>query len=287
VLVTGAGGQLGTDVVSALEATGAHHEVVGTTRANLDVSDRDSVLGAITTWRPDLIVHCAAWTAVDACQSDPGLAYQINALGCRHVAEAARLAGSHLVALSTDYVFDGESSRPYLEWDPPNPQSVYGRSKLAGEHEVFDQLPGAAVVRTSWVCGLNGANMVKTILRLAATRPALLFVDDQLGHPTFTDDLAAKVVELASARLPGLFHVTNQGVTSWYGFAREVVAAGGGDQGMVQPIATSELEPPRPAPRPANSVLDNAALRMQGIELLADYHEPLERTVAALVSRGL
>jgi dTDP-4-dehydrorhamnose reductase len=287
VLVTGAGGQLGTDVVSALEALGNRHQVVGATRSVLDVSDRDSVLGAIMTLRPELIVHAAAWTAVDACESDPDRAYQLNALGCRNVAEGARLAGSHLVAVSTDYVFDGESPRPYLEWDPPNPQSVYGRSKLAGEREVIDQLPGATVVRTSWVCGVNGANMVKTILRLAASHPELAFVDDQVGHPTFTDDLAAKVVELGSARLPGLFHVTNQGATSWYGFAREVVAAMGRDPGMIRPISTAQLNPPRPARRPANSVLDNAALRMQGVQLLPDYHGPLERSVKTLMQGGL
>jgi dTDP-4-dehydrorhamnose reductase len=206
----------------------------------------------------------------------------VNALGTRHVAEAARLTGAHVVYISTDYVFDGSLDRPYREWDDPNPRSVYGRSKLAGEREVLAGVPGATVVRTSWVFSTHGANMLKTVLRLSAERPELAFVDDQRGCPTATEDLSRMVVTLCSARLPGLFHVTNQGPTTWYQFAREVVAAAGRDPGMVRAIKTRELQPPRPAPRPANSVLDNGALRLHGMALLPDYHEPLERAVKQL-----
>jgi dTDP-4-dehydrorhamnose reductase len=188
------------------------------------------------------------------------------------------------VYLSTDYVFDGLSSRPYREWDDPNPLSVYGRSKLAGEREVLAGLPGATVVRTSWVFGIHGSNVLKTVLRVAEERPELAFVDDQRGCPTSTEDLAHMIVCLCSARLPGVFHVTNQGPTTWYQFAREVVAAAGRDPGMVRAIKTAELLPRRPAPRPANSVLDNCGLRFQGISLLPDYHEPLERAVKQLVA---
>ena len=240
------------------------------------MGDRDAVLAAVTSCRPDLIVHAAAWTAVDACEADPDRAWRVNALGSRHVAEAARLVGAHLVAVSTDYVFDGDSPRPYTEWDATNPRSVYGRSKLGGEHEIASILPGATIARTSWVCGPHGSNMVKTVLRLAAGDGPLRFVDDQRGCPTFTDDLAGMLLHLAVARRPGLFHVTNQGPTTWFRFARDVLAAAGRDPDRVVPIATSDLDPPRPAPRPANSVLDNAALRLSGIPLLADHHEPLE-----------
>ena len=283
VLVTGAGGQLGTDLVAALSRPG-HHEVLGATRAEVDLAERSSVLAAITGWRPKLIVNAGAWTAVDACEADPDRAMRVNALGARHVAEGAARVGAHLVHVSTDYVFDGTKAGPYQEWDPPAPASVYGRSKLAGETEVAATLPGATVVRTAWVCGVHGANMVKTVLRLSAGGGPLRFVDDQHGCPTFTDDLAAMIVRLGVDRRPGLFHVTNQGPTTWYRFARDVVAAAGRDPGMVEPIATAQLDPPRPAPRPANSVLDNAALRLSGIELLAEHHEPLERTVAALMT---
>lgn len=283
MLITGAGGQLGTDLAAVFGAPG-HHDVVAADHGRLDVSDREAVLGAVGGFAPDLVVHAAAWTAVDACESDPDRAYAVNALGSRWVAEAARAAGAHLVAVSTDYVFDGTSPAPYREWDPPNPASVYGRSKLAGEAEVLAGAPGAAVVRTAWVCGQHGSNMVKTLLRLSAERDHLAFVDDQHGCPTFTDDLATMIYRLAVARHPGLFHVTNQGPTTWYHFARDVVAAAGRNPDMVSPISTEELDPPRPAPRPANSVLDNAALRLSGIPLLPDHHEGIERTVKALLS---
>jgi dTDP-4-dehydrorhamnose reductase len=258
---------------------------VAPVHSQLDVTDRDAVIGAIDQIQPDVIVHAAAWTAVDACQADPDRAYQVNALGTRHVAEGAGLARAHLLFVSTDYVFDGTAPEPYREWDRPNPLSVYGRSKLGGEAEVRAALPGATVVRTSWVCGAHGSNMVKTVLRLAAASPELAFVDDQHGSPTFTEDLAAMIVRLATARRPGLFHVTNQGATTWYRFARDVLAAAGLDPGRVRPIATADLQPPRPAPRPANSVLDNAALRLQGIPLLREYQAPLEQVVNQLMAR--
>jgi len=283
VLITGAAGQLGTDLVRLLSDQ-PHHQAVALSRADLDVGDRDAVLAATTTLQPDLIVHAAAWTAVDACESDPDRAWRVNALGCRYVAEGARLTGAHLVAVSTDYVFDGSSSRPYTEWDRTGPASVYGRSKLGGETEVFGLVPEATVVRTSWVCGPHGSNMVKTILRLAAGGGPLRFVDDQHGCPTFTVDLAAMLLHLGASRRPGLFHVTNQGATTWFGFARDVIRAAGLDPAMVEPIATADLDPPRPAPRPVNSVLDNAALRLGGIPLLAHYREPLEQTVKVLTS---
>jgi dTDP-4-dehydrorhamnose reductase len=281
ILITGAGGQLGTDLARLAEQ-GAHHRVIAAGHERLDVGDRDAVLAAVTSVAPDLIVHAAAWTAVDACEADPDRAWRVNALGSRHLAEAARLSGAHLVAVSTDYVFDGAQDGPYCEWDTPNPQSVYGRSKLAGEREVLEATPGAAVVRTSWVCGPYGANMVKTVLRLAAGGGPLRFVDDQRGCPTFTGDLAGLLLDLGRARRPGLFHATNQGATTWFQFARDVVAAAGLDPAMVHPITTAEM--PRPAPRPKNSVLDNAALRLSGIPLLPDHHEPLERAVKALVA---
>jgi dTDP-4-dehydrorhamnose reductase len=279
VLVTGAAGQLGQDLVSAFDGW----DVVAADHHALDVSDRDAVLGAITGLAPDAVVHAAAWTAVDACESDHDRAWRVNALGCRHVADGCRQAGAHLCAISTDYVFDGASPLPYTEWDPPNPMSVYGRSKLAGEREITMLLPGAAIVRTSWLCGAGGPNFVKTMLRLAAGDGEVTVVDDQHGCPTFTEDLAGMVRLLVAARHAGVYHVTNQGPTTWWGFARDVFAAAGADPARVVAIPTSRLVPPRPAPRPANSVLDNAALRLSGARLLADHHEPLERLLKELL----
>jgi len=275
VLVTGAAGQVGREVVAAFEG----HDVVAADRVALDVTDRDAVLTAVEGVRPDAVVHAAAWTDVDGCEGDRDRAFAVNAMGARHVAEAARRAGAHLCHLSTDYVFAGDETRPYSEWDSPAPRSVYGRSKLGGEQALS---PDDTVVRTSWVNGHHGRNFVKAILRAAGEREELAVVDDQHGCPTFAGDLAAMIRRLVLARMPGLFHVTNQGVTTWWGLARDTLVAAGLDPHRVRPVATAELDPPRVAPRPAWSVLDNAALRLSGLPLLDDYHVPLERLVRQL-----
>jgi len=287
VLVTGSGGQVGTEVVEVLQRRavamrrGPGLDVVAADHGHLDVGSRDAVLGAITTIEPDVVIHAAAFTAVDRCESEPERAYRDNSFGTRHVAEAARMIGAHVAYVSTDYVFDGRSPRPYTEWDIPNPLSVYGRSKLGGERELDST---STVVRTSWVCGRNGANMVKTVLRLAAEPGPLRFVEDQVGSPTIAGDLAEVLVELALARRAGIFHVTNSGTTSWFGFARAVVGFAGGDVARVEPITTAELVPPRPAPRPANSVLDNLALRLDGHRPLRSWETATEALVAELSS---
>lgn len=279
VLVTGAGGQLGREVVELLESAG-RHEVVACDHGTLDVGDRDACHQVIGTAAPDTVVHAAAWTEVDGCQADPDRAWRDNALGTRHVAEAARLVGARVCYVSTDYVFDGVSEKPYTEWDATNPVSTYGRSKLAGETVLG---PDDTVVRTSWLCGRHGRNFVKTVLSRASAGQDLEVVDDQHGCPTFADDLAGAICRLVVARLPGLFHVTNQGPTTWYRFAVDILAAAGLDRGLVSPITTAER--PRPAPRPARSVLDNAALRLSGQPLLDDHHVPLERLINELAVR--
>jgi dTDP-4-dehydrorhamnose reductase len=280
VLITGAGGQLGHDLVSAFAAW----DVVAATHATLDVGDRDAVLGVLTSLRPDVVVHAAAWTAVDACETDPDRAWLVNSLGSRHVAAGCAMVGAYLCAISTDYVFDGRSPVPYVEWDTPNPLGMYGRSKRGGELEVLSLAPGASVVRTSWVCGAHGSNFVKTMLRLAAGSGTVPVVNDQHGCPTFTSDLADMVLRLVVSRLPGVFHVTNGGPTTWFDLARDVFDLAGAATDRVVPITTAELDPPRAAPRPANSVLDNASLRLSNIPLLPDHHEPLQRLVKELVS---
>lgn len=299
VLITGALGQLGQELLAVFAEDG-HHEIVaadvapvveaaqsGGTVAHLggvdllatDITDRDAVLAAITSLEPDVVVHPAAFTAVDLCETEVDAAYRVNVLGTRHLAEGARRIGAPVFYVSTDYVFDGTKDSPYLEWDQTNPQSVYGATKLAGERELD---PGSTIMRTSWVCGYHGNNMVKTILRLAAEHETLSFVDDQRGHPTFAADLARGIKRLVVDRRPGVFHLTNQGAVSWYEFAQAVLEAAGQDPERVKPVKTADLQPPRPAPRPANSVLDNAALRLSGVPLLPDFHEPLATLVARL-----
>lgn len=278
ILVTGSNGQLGTEVMDLLVAQD-HHEVLGLDLPEHDLTDRDHVLGVVTSFEPDLILHGAAFTAVDLCEEQVETAYRVNCAATRFVADGARRVGAHVVYVSTDYVFDGTKDSPYIEWDRPNPQSVYGRTKLGGESEID---PGWSIARTSWVCGRHGNNMVKTLLRLAGERDTLSFVDDQIGHPTFAHDLAAMVVKLGVEKVPGTFHTTNQGPVSWYEFAREVFAAAGHDPGRISPISTADLDPPRPAPRPANSVLDNLAWRLHGFTPSRDFREPLAEVVAWL-----
>jgi dTDP-4-dehydrorhamnose reductase len=280
VLVTGAAGQVGREVVLHCERRGDH--VLAADHASLDCADRDAVLSCVGAFRPDAVINCAAWTAVDACESDPLKAMRDNGFAVRLIAEACSRFGAHLVHLSTDYVFSGDLDRPYHEWDEPDPKCVYGTSKLAGEREIMAVAPGSTIVRTAWVCGEHGPNIVKTVLRLASERDELAFVDDQVGNPTFTVDLAPVVRRLAVDRRPGLHHVTNSGSVSWCGFAREIFTAAGLDPGRVRPITTAELDPPRPARRPPNSRLDNMVLRWSGLAVPGDFREPLARLVSIL-----
>lgn len=283
LLVTGASGQLGIDLVAT--ATSAGDDVFAFGHTDLDITSRSQVLGAITSLRPDVVVNCAAWTAVDDCEADSAKAMTANGTAVRWLAEACERIDAHLIQISTDYVFDGTMDRGYLENDATNPQSAYGISKLAGEREALALGANATVLRTSWVCGRNGSNMVKTVMRLATERTQLTFVSDQRGNPTFTHDLAPLLRRVVLDRLSGIVHATNSGSCSWFEFAQTVVAAMGKDPTMVQPIMTAELQPPRPAPRPANSVLDSAVLAAAGYKPMRDFREPLAETVAALLAK--
>jgi dTDP-4-dehydrorhamnose reductase len=297
ILITGADGQLGHDLQDCLlgrvpdggrrcallgpegPRPGLTHEVLATDIGTMRVDDRDAVLSTFSAFRPELVLHGGAFTAVERCETETDAAYAVNAIGTRHIAEAAELVGAHVVYVSTDYVFDGTSDRPYREWDTPRPASVYGASKLAGERECR---PGSTIVRTSWLCGAHGNNIVRTALRLADGSGELRFVDDQHGSPTFTADLAPTVVTLGLDRRPGIFHATNSGVTTWWGFVRAVLAEAGADPERVLPIKTHEFDPPLLAPRPAYSVLDNMALRLSGLPALPDWQDGLARLVPAL-----
>jgi dTDP-4-dehydrorhamnose reductase len=281
VAVTGAGGQLGRDLVEHCTSMG--DEVIALDRSSLDITDAVAVRELFTSVRPDAVINAAAYTAVDACETDQATAFAVNADAVEFLSAACELSGAHLVHVSTDYVFDGTLDRPYREDDATNPQSVYGQSKLAGEIAAG---PDAAVARTSWVCGEHGNNMVKLVLRLAADPDqALAFVDDQRGHPTFAADLAPALRTLSVDRRSGIHHLTNDGAVSWYEFVRQILAAAGHDPDRVRPISTADLQPPRPAPRPANSILDNAAWRAAGYPPLRHFREPLTELVAKLQRR--
>lgn len=276
--MTGAGGQLGADLVQSF----SDHDVVGLTRAELDVTDEPSVEAAFRQHQPDLVVHAAAYTKVDACESDPDTAWRVNAVGAWWVARACALAEAEMVYVSTDYVFDGRCGRPYTEFDTPNPQSVYGRSKEAGEQLVRRTLPASYIVRTSWVLGTVGGNFVKTMLRLARERDRLAVVDDQTGSPTFTFDLAPAIRQLAVSGRHGTYHLTNSGHCTWYELARATFTEAGLDVDL-SPTDTASFG--APAPRPAFSVLDNRLARLSGIAPLPEWQTSLKRLLTELDAR--
>jgi dTDP-4-dehydrorhamnose reductase len=251
VVVTGAGGMLGRDVLRACEH--ADVDCVGLPRTELDVADREACLEVISAQRPDAVVNCAAWTDVDGAEEHERPALAVNGVGAENVAHACARVRAHLVQVSTDYVFDGTATRPYVESDPVRPLGAYGRTKLEGERRVAEALPSAAIARSSWLFGTAGGNFVDTMLRLAADRGEVTVVDDQVGCPTWTGHLAPALLALAAApRLSGVFHVASAGRCSWYEFALEIFAQAGVDC-RVRRGSSADLG--RPAPRPAWSVL--------------------------------
>ena len=264
ILVTGGSGQLAL----ALQRQRGNHSLITFRKKDLDITDQEQLKNIFEREKPEVVINCAAWTDVDACESNQQKAFAVNGHAVGSLAESARQVGAQLVQISTDYVFDGQKGSSYLETDPTNPQSIYGKSKLLGE-----QLAGvgALIVRTAWLMGPDGNNMLQTILRLLRSPGDLHFVDDQVGCPTFTDDLAGALLALVEAKDAGIFHVTNAGPVSWFVFAREVAEAAGHDPGRVLPISTTDLVPSRPAPRPANSVLDNLKLVNSGYPKLASH----------------
>jgi dTDP-4-dehydrorhamnose reductase len=282
VLITGARGQLGSDLVAVAAAAGIPAQAFGS--RELDITDPDAVDAALTAFARAatgddvtgraVVINAAAYTAVDDAEADPDSAYAVNAAGPTHLAQAAARLGLGLIQVSTDYVFPGDGTRPYEVDDPTGPHSVYGASKLAGEQAVLEGYPEAHVVRTAWVWGVTGGNFVKTMAKLESARPTLSVVDDQRGTPTYSADLAAGLLELAAADLPGgVLHLTNAGETTWFDFARAIFVELGADPERVQPTTTAAF--PRPAPRPAYSVLSPAAWVGAGLTPLRHWQDAL------------
>lgn len=269
VLLTGASGMLGMDLQTAFQDV----DLISLTREELDVADDVAVQHRVNTLRPDLIVNAAAFTKVDDCETQIDSAYAVNALGPRNLAVAAQANGAALVQVSTDYVFPGTSDRPYRECDVTGPKSEYGRSKLAGELWVQSLCQRHYIVRTSWLYGENGPNFVKTMLRIGREQGKARVVDDQIGSPTYTVDLAGAIRQLVERPVYGIYHLSNQGTCSWHQFAAHIFAIAGVAVDL-QTMKSDELT--RPAPRPLYSVLDNQMWRLSGFAPLRHYREALK-----------
>jgi dTDP-4-dehydrorhamnose reductase len=262
VLVTGAFGQLGSEVVRCFRGRG--HAVIAPAKQDLNLLRTDQIRQTVSDCKPDWVINCAAWTQVDKAETEAATAFRINRDGAESVAQAVARSGGRMLHVSTDYVFDGRQDRPYQETDAAKPKSVYGRSKLAGEEAVLAALPGAIVLRTAWIYGVRGRNFVKTMLRIAATGQELRVVDDQRGTPTAAADIAQAIAGLTSCDTRGVFHFTAAGETTWYGFAVAILEEARRigfrirTQSVV-PIRTDQY--PVAAPRPAYSVLDTAKIQ--------------------------
>ena len=274
-LIAGANGQLGHDLQKALEG----RDVTALGRVDLDVTDLDAVREAAAGH--DVIINASAYTKVDDAESNEGAAYAVNALGTQNLAIAAAELGAKLVTVSTDYVFDGSATTPYAEDTPRDPISAYGRTKGEGERLALEAHPGGTyIVRTAWLYGAGGPNFAKTMVKLAAGRDTVSVVDDQRGQPTWTGDLAAQIVAMLDSDAPaGIYHGTNSGETTWFGFAQAIFAEAGLNPARVLPTTSAEFV--RPAPRPSYSVLGHDAWTAAGLTPMRDWREALAEAAAA------
>ena len=277
VLVTGFNGQLGYDVIKELDLRGI--ECKGVDLQDFDITDRDQTLEYVKSYNPDVLVHCAAYTAVDKAEDDEETCRKVNVDGSENLAVACKETDAKMLYVSTDYVYAGDGDKPFDTTDRTDPKSVYGRTKLEGENAVKRHLSKYFIVRTSWVFGINGNNFVKTMLRLGAERDELNVVDDQIGSPTYTPDLARLICDLIVTDKYGIYHGTNENYCSWAEFASEIMKLGG-RKAAVNPIPTSQY--PVRAQRPLNSRLSKSCLDEAGIRRLPSWQNALERYIAEL-----
>lgn len=277
VLVTGYSGQLGYDVVK--EGVSRKYEMIGFSSKDLDITNKENVFRYIQELKPDVIIHCAAYTAVDLAEDDQDRCFDINVNGTTYLAEVAKLIDAKFVFVSTDYVFNGEGDKPFVESDAVNPIGYYGETKLLGEQNVQQLLEKYYIVRISWVFGKNGHNFVKTMLQLAETRDELNIVGDQIGSPTYTVDGAKLIVDMIVTEKYGVYHATNEGYCSWADFAKEIFKQ---SKKEVKVNAISTAEYPTKAKRPFNSRLSKEKLETNGFSRLPNWENALERYLKEL-----
>lgn len=273
VLVTGANGMLGKDVVDVL---GEKHQLILTGRDNLDITNYQQSKDFINQHQPEIIINCAAYTLVDKCEIELDLAFKVNALGPRNLAVICNDLNIPLLHISTDYVFDGSKSGSYLEDDSKNPLSIYGKSKSLGEDYIVSLTNKFYIIRTSWLFGYHGNNFIKTMLQLGKSKTNLTVVNDQFGSPTYTKDLAKAIALLIEEPKYGIYHITNCEFTNWYEFAK-LIFQSAGMKVTIQPISTEEFN--RPAPRPKCSVLENRVWRLGGFPPLRRYQEAVSEYI--------
>lgn len=276
VLVTGVKGQLGYDVVKDLEKRG--HQPIGVDRDEMDLMDNEAIRTFIMNLKPEAIIHCAAYTAVDKAEEEVEVCYQVNAEATKIIAECAKELDVKLIYISTDYVFDGTKDGEYIETDIPNPINVYGASKLKGEQYVQALLEKYYIVRISWVFGVNGNNFIKTMRRLGMEYDELNVIHDQVGSPTYTADLALVLVDMMETDKYGVYHATNEGFCSWYEFANEIFKQSGIEV-KTNPITTDQY--PTAAKRPMNSRMSKAKLKENGFNLLSPWKEALNSYISS------
>ncbi|MCI9633256.1 MAG: dTDP-4-dehydrorhamnose reductase [Ruminococcus sp.] len=272
ILVTGVKGQLGYDVVNELKKRG--HTPIGVDVEEMDITDASAVEKEIKKEPLDAVIHCAAYTAVDAAEDNRELCMQVNAEGTRNIARVCRELDLKMVYISTDYVFDGEGERPWEPDDPREPLNVYGESKYQGELAVEEYLEKYFTVRIAWVFGVNGKNFIKTMLRLAESQKEINVVNDQIGSPTYTYDLAVLLADMVETEKYGRYHATNEGLCTWYEFAKEIFRQAGADV-KVNPVSSDEF--PAKAKRPHNSRMDKSKLVQNGFRPLPTWQDALKR----------
>ena len=273
ILITGSDGMLGHDLADVLKGK---HELILTTSKTLDITDKNHVIDFVSSQKPDMLINAAAYTDVDGCEKNQDLAYSVNGEGVRNLAMACKKIGCGLVHISTDYVFNGENTRPWVEDDETGPISVYGKSKLEGEKAICEILDKYFILRTAWLYGVNGRNFPKTMLELAENHSKITVVYDEVGTPTYTLDLAQAISKLIETDCYGIYHLTNSGSCSWCEFARYIFEIAGADVEVV-PVTADEFA--RPAPRPSYSVLENRNWVENGFEPLRNYTEAIKEYI--------
>ena len=284
VLVTGVKGQLGYDVVRELEKR--NMEAIGVDIDEMDITDKESVDKVITAANPDAVIHCAAYTAVDAAEDNAEVCRRVNVDGPLNIAQTCKKLDIKMIQISTDYVFNGQGERPFEADDPTDPVSVYGLTKRDGENAVINTLDKYFIVRIAWVFGVNGKNFVKTMLNLSKTHDTLTVVNDQFGSPTYTYDLARLLVDMVQTDKYGIYHATNEGFISWYDFAVQIFKAAGINTVTVKPVTTAEYGVSK-AVRPFNSRMSKEKLTKAGFERLPKWEDALERYIKELRENGM